>query len=89
MSNNIYRTYHGYDTILLLTLLMNVETDKKTNPYVVKLSLLDKEDVLNGYSQVKNNFFNRTINIFKNKIILTIFVDYTLVIKRNLSTISI
>lgn len=31
---------------------MNVETAKKTNPYVVKLSLLDKEDTLNGYSQV-------------------------------------
>jgi len=32
---------------------MNVETAKKTNPYVVKLSLLDKEDTLNGYSQVR------------------------------------
>lgn len=31
---------------------MNVETPKKTNPYVVKLSLLDKENMLNGYSQV-------------------------------------
>lgn len=31
---------------------MNVETAKKTNPYVVKLSLLDKENTLNGYSQV-------------------------------------
>lgn len=31
---------------------MNVEIAKKTNPYVVKLSLLDKEDTLNGYSQV-------------------------------------
>lgn len=52
LSNNIYQTYHGYDSILLLTLLMNVETAKKTNPYVVKLSLLDKEDTLNGYSQI-------------------------------------
>lgn len=33
---------------------MNVETAKKTNPYVVKLSLLDKENTLNGYSQVKS-----------------------------------
>jgi len=31
---------------------MNVEITKKTNPYIVKLSLLDKEVVLNGYSQV-------------------------------------
>ncbi|XP_050528381.1 armadillo-like helical domain-containing protein 3 isoform X2 [Daktulosphaira vitifoliae] len=52
LSNNIYRTYHGCDSILLLTLLMSVESDKQTNPYIVKLSLLDKEDVLNGYSQI-------------------------------------
>lgn len=63
LSNNIYQTYHGYDSILLLTLLMNVETAKKTNPYVVKLSLLDKEDTLNGYSQVMMIFTTTIINL--------------------------
>lgn len=52
LSNSVQETYQGYDSILLLTLLMNVETAKKTNPYIVKLSLLDKENMLNGYSQV-------------------------------------
>lgn len=62
LSNNIYQTYHGYDSILLLTLLMNVETTNKTNPYIVKLSLLDKEDILNGYNQV--NILNWVIIVF-------------------------
>jgi len=48
----MYQTYHGNDCILLLTILMNFEITKKTNPYIVKLSLLDKEVILNGYSQV-------------------------------------
>ncbi|VVC25291.1 Hypothetical protein CINCED_3A015664 [Cinara cedri] len=52
ISNNVYQTYQGYDSILLMALLMNVETAKKTNPYIVKLSLLDKEDTLKGYSQI-------------------------------------
>lgn len=31
---------------------MNVEIPNKTNPYIVKLSLLDKESCLKGYSEV-------------------------------------
>lgn len=50
---------------------MNVETAKKTNPYVVKLSLLDKEDTLNGYSQVIITYIITHCSILKLTIMVT------------------
>ncbi|CAG9858277.1 unnamed protein product [Phyllotreta striolata] len=46
------RQRHGYDVILIITLLVNYRKYDNTNSYVVKLSILDDELALNGYGQV-------------------------------------
>lgn len=52
LSNSDSRVRHGQSAILVLTLLVQYRKYESNNPYVVKLSILDQEMALHGYSQV-------------------------------------
>lgn len=52
MSDVECRSCFGHDVIMLLTLLANYRKYETSNPYVVKLSIVDNELSLNGYGLV-------------------------------------
>lgn len=59
------RQIHGHNVVLLITLLVNYRKHDASNPYIVKLSILDDELALNGYGQVITaslTDFNRQYN---------------------------
>lgn len=55
LSDSESRARHGQSAILILTLLVQYRKYESTNPYVVKLSILDQEMAFHGYSQVITN----------------------------------
>ena len=55
LSDTESRARHGQSAILILTLLVQYRKYESTNPYVVKLSILDQEMAFHGYSQVITN----------------------------------
>ncbi|XP_054722195.1 armadillo-like helical domain-containing protein 3 [Uloborus diversus] len=62
LKNPESRQHHGYDAILLLTILVNYRKHEAANPYIVKLSIMDNEMALNGFGKVVSNVlsdFNR------------------------------
>ena len=52
LTNSESRNAHGRNAVLLVTLLVQYRKYDSTNPYIVKLSLLDNELSLHGYGQV-------------------------------------
>lgn len=58
------RQKHGYNVVLLITILVNYRKYDTTNPYIVKLSILDNELALNGYGQVITTSLSEFVNGF-------------------------
>ncbi|EDW42957.1 armadillo-like helical domain-containing protein 3 isoform X1 [Drosophila sechellia] len=52
LSDPTFRSQHGHDIVILLTILVNYRKHEATNPYVVQLSILADELALNGYGQM-------------------------------------
>ncbi|KAL1285028.1 UPF0668 protein C10orf76 -like protein [Trichinella pseudospiralis] len=57
---------HGRAAVVLLALLINYQKSVRENPYMVKLSILDNDLALNGYSFVLSRELHRLNRSFEN-----------------------
>ncbi|OUC47279.1 hypothetical protein D917_01460 [Trichinella nativa] len=57
---------HGRAAVVLLALLINYQKSVRENPYMVKLSILDNDLALNGYSFVLSRELHRLNRYFEN-----------------------
>ncbi|XP_028403194.1 armadillo-like helical domain-containing protein 3 [Dendronephthya gigantea] len=66
LASPVGRQQHGYEAIMLLTLLVNYRKYEASNPYIVKLSILDDDVALNGLGCVISDVlteFNRKYRV--------------------------
>ncbi|XP_048464728.1 armadillo-like helical domain-containing protein 3 isoform X2 [Rhincodon typus] len=61
------RGQHGYDTVVLLALLVNYRKYESVNPYIVKLSIVDDETTLNGMGLVISQALTEYNRQYKDK----------------------
>ncbi|XP_038045542.1 armadillo-like helical domain-containing protein 3 [Patiria miniata] len=65
LANPTSRQDHGYEAVLLLTLLVNYRKYESANPYIVKLSIMDDELALTGLGAVISSTLARYNSQFK------------------------
>ncbi|KAK9539754.1 hypothetical protein VZT92_002255 [Zoarces viviparus] len=61
------RGQHGYDTVVLLALLVNYRKYESVNPYIVKLSIVDDEPTLDGMGMVVHHALTEYNRQYKDK----------------------
>lgn len=74
------RNEHGYNIVMIITLLVNYRKHESANPFIVKLSILDDELALNGYGQVISNslsIFCKQFTQFKRDVQISWFSSLT------------
>lgn len=67
LSSSSSRRQHGYDTVVLLALLVNYRKYESVNPYIVKLSIVDDETTLNGKGLVISQALSEYNRQYKDK----------------------
>ena len=59
LADPTFREEHGHESVLLLTILVAYRKHEASNPYVIKLSILDDELSLNGLGLVISDVLSR------------------------------
>ncbi|KAM4750330.1 armadillo-like helical domain-containing protein 3 isoform 1-T3 [Anableps anableps] len=67
LSDPSSRGQHGYDSVVLLALLVNYRKYESVNPYIVKLSIVDDEPTLDGMGVVLHQALTEYNRQYKDK----------------------
>ncbi|UYV61203.1 C10orf76 [Cordylochernes scorpioides] len=68
LTDNQARANHGYQVTLIMTIIINYRKFDSTNPYIIKLSIVDNLVALNGYGQVLSHIFSEFNKDFGNRL---------------------